>query len=321
MDHTNSVLRCIWVILIVGQAFGQPTGCRQAIYSGFDSRLEPTLLGRLPQNRNDIVGFEIVRGTPTIAFHDRIIGLRDAQIWELPTHGEVGGMSVDKDDILRIQTPNSIEALNAKGFSRDEQLALHANGRLIDSGSGVFMEVQEKGGSVSFRLLRQDGNELPIASLKGRLRAASWNKVGLAAIVNDSLVVWEAGSPKLVRLRVDTGLRVAKSVCLVGHNRVVVALPSVVVLVTAETQTIVVGFSAMAIWRDGKLYLIDTKGGLIWALSGLGKLGGRQANAAYAKEILSGSDVSSETSPRFLEAARLIGCERAEQILAGKSHN
>jgi hypothetical protein len=276
----------------------------------------------MPATKDEVTGFEIVRGTPIIALSDGLVALKEGQARQLPLDNKISGLSVDAKEQLRIQTAQTVESMETTGFKRDDQMGARVKGRLVNSGNRVFMDMEEKDGAVSFRLLREDGNELPIANLSGQLHAASWNKEGLAAVVNDSLIVWEAGGSQLVRLRVDAGLHLAKDVCLVGHNRAVVALPDAVVLVTSETQTILVGFSAKCNWRESTLYLLDKRSGLIWSIAGLDKIGARKGDVTHAEQILNELPLgASETSPRFLEAARIVGCRKAQSILFSRQQN
>jgi hypothetical protein len=58
----------------------------------------------------------------------------------------------------------------------------------------------------------------------GKLRAAGWNEVGLAAVVGQSLVTWGGGSKTLRVLASSPVLARAKDVTLVGEDRAIVAL-------------------------------------------------------------------------------------------------
>lgn len=154
--------------------------------------------------------------------------------------------------------------------------------------------------------------------MKGTLHAASWNDVGLAAVVDNSLYVWEAGSKNVVRLLTDQGLSAAKDVVLVGHNRAVVSLQATVVLVTDEAMTVVTGMTrARCRFQQDVLYLLDDETGLIWTLCGLNQLGNKKDDHSYAADLLKEAprDSAAESSVQFREAARIIGCDGAKRQL------
>jgi hypothetical protein len=79
---------------------------------------------------------------------------------------------------------------------------------------------------LQFIARKPNGSPFPIARMKGTLRAASWNDMGLAAVIGDSLYVWEAGSKNIIRLLSDMGLNAAQDVVLVGPDRAVITLKS-----------------------------------------------------------------------------------------------
>src|SRR5207244_3923043 len=101
----------------------------------------------------------------------------------------------------------------------DQAITSRVRGRLYGSGNPVFVEVRAQQGALQFIARTANGSPFPIASVKGTLRAVSWNDVGLAAVVGDSLYVWQSGSKNIVRLLTDQGLSAAKDAVLVGPNR------------------------------------------------------------------------------------------------------
>jgi hypothetical protein len=313
---TERKLRLIVLALLaVGPwAFELFATCSNTVYLGFDSRLKPDLIGRLPPTKEQVQGFEIVRGKPVVVFPDLLVAFRSDKSVSLTPPATILGITTDATDRVRLQTASGIEVLQDSGFEPDSKLTSTVTGHLSNSGNTVFLETMEQDSQVHLVAMRADGTALPIANIKGELRAVSWNDLGLAVIVNDSLYVWEAGASQLVLLKTDTGFRAARNVCLVGPRRAVVALPNVVVLVTDDTQTPIVGFTARCSWTHGILYLLDERGGLIWTVTGLEQLGTKSADHAYALTLLNQlpSDAD-ENAPRFLEAARILGCEEARK--------
>ena len=100
-------------------------------------------------------------------------------------------------------------------------------------------------------------------------------------------------------------------------RQAVVALPNAILSITDEDQIILAGFTARVRFSQGRLYMLDERTGQIWSVSGLQSIGRFQDDERHAFNLLDrvGLD-DSETNPRFLEAARIIGCERAQQRLA-----
>ena len=205
-------------------------------------------------------------------------------------------------------------------FEPDTKLTSTVTGHLSNSGNTAFLDTTEKDSQVHFVARSSDGSALPIADVRGKLHAVSWDEIGLAAVLDNSLFVWEAGGSEFVRLKADFDLQVARSVCLVGPRRAVVALPSAVVLVTEDAETPILGFTARCAWAHGILYLLDERGGLIWTVTGLEQLGTRSADRAYALKLVGQMPTNAdESDPRFLEAARSLGCEEARKARGAAS--
>lgn len=261
------------VLLVLGLwTFDLFATCSNTVYLGFDSRLKPDLIGRLPPTKEQVQGFEIVRGRPMVVFPGRLVAFGAQESVSYTSQESILGITTDSTNHIRLQTANGIQVLKDSGFELDAKLTSTVKGHLSNSGNGVFLETTEKDSQVHLVARRNDGTALPIANINGELRTVSWNEIGLAVIVDNSLFVWEAGTSQLVRLKTDIGFQAARNVCLVGPRRAVVALPHVVVLVTEDTQTPIVGFTARCGWTNGILYLLDERGGLVWTITGLQQL-------------------------------------------------
>ena len=116
----------------------------------------------------------------------------------------------------------------------------------LNVGSPVFVEVRAHQGVLQFLARNRNGAPFLIASIKGTLHAASWNDIGLATVVGDSLYVWQAGAKNMVRLLTDKGLSAARDVVLVGLNGGWLHIKTTVVLITNETMTVVLGMPMAA---------------------------------------------------------------------------
>jgi hypothetical protein len=306
------------VLLALGPlAFELLGSCSRSVYLGFDSRLKPELIGRFPPTKEGVEGFEIVRGKPLVAFPHLLLAYRSDKAVSVIPSDTVLGVTVDAAGHIRLQTGHGIQLLNNAGFEPDTKLSSAVTGQLSNSGNKVFLDATMKDSMVHLVARREDGAALPVANMKGNLRAVSWDEIGLAAVINDSLYVWEAGASQLIRLKSDMSFRAARSVCLVGPERAVVALPNVVVLVTEDAQTPIVGITARCDWAQDALYLLDERAGLIWTVTGLEQLGKKSVDQSYALALLSKLPANvDEKNPRFLEAARILGCEAARKAHA-----
>jgi hypothetical protein len=289
--------------------------CEQSPYRGIDSRLKPDIVGAIPDARTPVLGFELVGHTPVIAISGRVLGIGQEEIVNIPVPNNLKGISVDQQSNLLIQTDHGIETMGARGLGTDPALTDAIHGHLYDSGNGLFLEARSRENTVQFLARGRDGQPFLIASIEGSFSAASWNSLGLAAVVGDSLYTWEAGGRNIVRLLTDRGLRSATDVVLVGPGRAVVTLTATVLLVTPLTVLPIASMSSARCRFDGGvLYLVDGQSGLIWALKGLEGLGTKSADRAHAIALPKGVPVPlNETSPQFLEAARIIGCDQARR--------
>jgi len=166
---------------------------------------------------------------------------------------------------------------------------------------------------LQFIARKSDGRAFPITAIKGPLRAASWNKLGLAAVVGDSLYLWQPGAKKVVRVLTDRGLVSVRDVVAVGNNRAVVALRATVALVGTDTVTIVGALpSARCRFHNGVLYVLQESNGLIWSFRGLDSLGMKQTDRAFALNLLKQAQNSpTKNVLQFEEAARILGCKEA----------
>jgi hypothetical protein len=268
-----------------------------------------------------IVGFEIVRGQVLVAHPKQLTVLAGQTNNVLDLKEAVKGVSVNHAGEVFIQTDAGFLTMRKDGFKLDNAISDAVHGRLYGSGNLVFLEVRAHQDILQFIARKPDGKAFPIASFKGRLRAASWNEMGLAAVVGDSLYVWRAGAQSIVRLLTDQGLNTAQDVVMVGPNRAVVSLPNGVVLVSNEGLSVVTGMMrSRCRFQQNTLYLLDGNTGIVWTFSGLDRLGTKSGDQSYAAELLRQAPKgSAEKSIQFREAARIIGCESATRHLARTS--
>ncbi len=289
-----------------------PAACRTGVYRGFDSRLAPVLLGRIPASAAEpVVGFEALQGKALVALPHRLLAVGAGRIFAVPVLPVTQGLSFDAGGRIGLQTAAGFLFMDPDGAAmiRTAVPGLSPGARLLDSGGDVAVEAMEASGAVELIALRRDGRRFPIARIAGPLRAASWNALGLAAIVGNSLFIWPAGAGRISRLASDRGFEKARDVCLVGPNRAVVALPHVVLLIGAPGASVIVGFGGRARWSEGRLYLLDDAEGAVWQVGGLESLAGWKSDQAHARRLICGGGPAQEAPrTRLLEAARILGC-------------
>jgi hypothetical protein len=292
--------------------------CEQQAYPGLDSRLEPRVLGALPSTNDHVVGFEVVNHSPMIALPHQLLGFRRDGVSGYSVQSTIVGISVGNISDLLIQTDRGIEKIGEAEMKVDPNLTSVIRGRVYNSGSAIFVEARAKGDLTQFVARNRKGGSLLIATFKGRFRAASWNAIGLAVIINESLYVWEAGGKHIVRLLTDKGLQTAKDVALVGPSRVVIALSATVVLVSGETITVISGMRAdRCRFDDGLLFVLDHDKRDIWAFRGVEKLGTLAGDRTHAIELLRQAPTAQgENSIQFRAATRILGCEKARGLLS-----
>ena len=288
-------------------------GCEKHLYRAPDGRLQPHIIGSLPRIQQAVVGFEVVSDRPVVAFQHLLLGFEEKGIAELPVSETLTGFSYEKDSHVLLQSDRGFLRLGDRGLEPDSRLKAAVHGRIYDSGNPVFVEVRARQGILQFLARKDDGTAFPIAAIKGPLRAASWNELGLAAVVGESLYLWQPGATNVVRLLTDRGLAAAHDIVAVGNNRAVVALKATVALVSSDTIAIVAALpSARCRFQDGTLYVFQESNGLIWSFRGLEKLGSRQTDQAFARDLLKqAGSLPTKGGVQFQEAARILGCEDA----------
>lgn len=313
---------CLGLLLALGLglsagAASSFNSCTNSLYVGFDSRLSSKLLGHLRGSGETIRGFEIVKGKTVVAFAHRVIAFGKGAVATMPSLDPIDAMSVDAMGRLRLQSPHKIQLVGESRMDTDEDLTRQVSGRLFNSGSAVFLEAQTEGEVTHFVARRPDGNALPLIAIEGQLRAASWNREGLAAVVGQTLLLWSTQGKTLRQLASDRGLRSTVDVCMVGPRSAVVSLRHVVLLISDRSQLVLVGFPALCRWENEILYLLDLQHGIVWSIHNLEDLADPRNDDEYATRLVKAlHEGAGEDDIRFLEAARILGCDKARNLLA-----
>src|ERR1700681_2512216 len=116
--------------------------CEQQVYAAPDARLRPHIIGRVPESRERVVGFEVIHGRPLVALPRQLIGLTDKGTSELEIPESVKGLSVDQESRVSLQTTMGFQTLGDPGLEPDETLTSAVHGRLFGSGSPVLVEAR-----------------------------------------------------------------------------------------------------------------------------------------------------------------------------------
>jgi TonB family protein len=286
--------------------------------------VQATLLGRVPTKElPSIRGFEILPdGNPVIAVPHGLITFRQQKVIQTDIVDEIKSIAVDDKGALIVETM-PVSASNQRLFKRiegkrlaeDPRFTIGPEATLFNSGNAAFLTITSSSESVRFAARNRSGDVLPLAKAEGRLRAVSWNRAGLAAVVDSTLLVWQSGGTELTRLAVDSGLSGAIDSCLIDSNRAVVSLQNWVVLVSQKGTSAIVGIRARCRYAQGTLYLLDERDGLVWALRGIERVGGRESDVEHARNLIKQNPANAtESSSRYLEAARIVGCDEARLI-------
>lgn len=312
----SSIEIAVLVIAFVGASVLRAEApCPERIYIAFDSRVTAQTAGRAAVGDDRITGFEIAAGVPFVTFEHRVVALKGRRAAGFPVIDRVLGANVDKSGEIRFDTQRGVLRRGDKKLVPDPALSAVTAGRLLNSGTDVFIEVMPEADSTIFAARRANGAVLPIARIKGVFRAASWNELGLAAIVGETLYEWSPGSKDLLVLSRDYGLRTAIDVCLIAGHRAIVGTAHATVLVTPATQLMLVGFPSRCRFSGGKLFLLDVRSGAVWSVDGLDPLGDPAKDRLHARTLIGRLRPNdSEGSPFFLEASRIVGCREARNL-------
>lgn len=306
----STISALVLVSIAVSQVRAQT--CRDTAYLGFDTRLTAAIASRVPLTAAPVTAFEMSAGRPLVAQGTTLLAARGDQMTGADLKLPLRAILVDHQDRVTLQTDDSVYRL---GMAKPEVVARQSGGRLHRSGTQTTMEAKQAATAAQFAIKQEDGRTLPLASIPGVLRLASWNAEGLATIVGNSLFAWRPGEGDLLRLATDEGLERVRDLVLVGPAKVVVALNESLVLLTPQGRLIVGNLKGRVRWSSGTLYVLDERTGTVWSLKGIDTIGAREVDEAYARALIKAVPADAPaTHAAFLEAARIVGCELAEKL-------
>lgn len=288
--------------------------CEAAVYLGFDTRLKAQAIVRFPIDREEVLGFEVKAKRPLLALKDRLIGFDGSKLFLQPVPTTISGLSFDRAGALYVQNANGIGRLDGKAI---KPVTLTMTGRMLNSGTDAFLDIAAVSTQTTLTLRRLDGRVMDLVSAEGAVGAASWSPEGLAAVIGDTLFTWTPGAKALARLWTDSAASRIHDVAVVGDRRVAVATKRSLMLVSQGRALVLGGIGGRVRWSDGLLFVADEQTGIVWQLAGLGKIGDRADDEQYAAALVRVTPAqNAEKHSAFMEAARIIGCDRATALLS-----
>jgi hypothetical protein len=309
------LMACLVQKLVIAQA---QASCFSPVFAGFDSRLHVDVFALLPDRGNLAVGFEIIGDQAIVAFPHELIITGGSHSAALPSLEMIDGLSVDAQRTVVVSTRKGFKRLGPHGLE-DEPAHSAGKGKLFNSGTPAFLYVLQQPATEQLFLVRSNKQALPLVEITGKLSIASWNAIGLGAIVNSEFYIWPTRAQTFRKLSSDPALVHVKDLCLIGEHKAVVAMNKIVILVTPDTRLPVVAMDARCRWQDNSLYLLDQSRHVIWRVNGLDTLGRRVKDDQYARQLIrSLPPSSSECDSRFREACRLVGPKQARALLESK---
>jgi len=286
--------------------------CSDTVFRGFDSRLKIRPIGKVPDTSEPPIGFEIVNGHAVVAFSHRVLALDADTVVAIPSLDPITSIAVDGSGLLRLQTSKNVRQLGTERFEADSALTKAIKGRIFGSGQDSFLDAVRLPEQTQFLLTTGGGHSLALFRTAGDFRVGSWNASGLAAVIDNRLIVWQKGATQLIQLAADKGLEEARDVVLIEPKRAVVSLPHTTMLVGGDTKIVIVGVQTFCRWINDVLYLLDVQSGIIWAVEGLRNIGTAQGDENHARTLVASlARDAPESAPAFLEAARIVGCSQA----------
>lgn len=307
-------LTCILVSLVFFSLLTRAAQntCDSKLFSGFDSRLNPRVVGVLPTDEQPLVGFEIVHGDPVAAYPHRLLMYAKDSVFNAVSLDRIESISVDASQQIRLATPEGLKRVTRERPMPDS-LVLPPQARLFNSGTQLMLTAIQKRSETRFVLSQPGGGAAGLLTFPGVLRIASWNAVGLSAIVDDRLLLWTYGERNINFVR-QKGLEKVRDLCLVGEKRVVLATPQTLVLKTTDATLILLETRARCRWFNNALYVADETRGLIWAVEGLEAIGSREQDVEHARALVRArhNHVDADASEGYLEAARIVGCAQVQ---------
>jgi hypothetical protein len=293
--------------------------CADSAFKGFDSRLTAKAIARMGDLSEKASGFEVFNGNPVIAFPHKLLAVRDGSMKAIASIEPVQAIARDDSGHIWLQTRKDVRRVTPQRVEIDQPMSQAVRGRLFGSDRNTLLDVVESPNETDFLLTTVKGHVLPVFRTTGKCRTASWNSEGLAAVVGDRLIAWQTGAPQIMQLARDSGLEHARDVVLVGPGRAVVSLEHVTLLIAPDTTLVLIDVPTRCRWVNNTLFLFDEDTGLIWSVQGLESIGSAGADYGYARSIVSKLPPGTpESSPAFLEAARLVGCGQARAWLPSR---
>lgn len=288
------------------------SGCAERRFEGFDSRLKATVRVQFPPFGDRVVGFEVVNGKTLLATTNSLVVFDGRRLAKAAFAESVAGLSVDDRETAMVVAGGRRYRIGPNGPVALSTASVDA---IANSGTAITAEAAVRTGQTRIALRRPDNQLQPLAVLQGALRAVSWNAIGLALVVDRELLAWPSGTQTVRRLATDTGFDRVEDAVLIGADRAVVALSQTLILISPPHRLVLGALKARVRWSEGKLFVLDQRSGQVFELSGIEQIGHGADDVSHARALVTQASAANlEDDWRFLEAARIVGCESARQM-------
>lgn len=294
-----------------------------APYMAFDSRLTVEPLAK-SESVDGLVDLLPLRDGAVFLFRGRLVARTGDSALTTSVGLDAEGIAQLGDKSLWLASPAGVVPWGTNGPEPPRALALPAGARLRAAGTATFLQARQQGDRVRFHLRKPNGASLCLAEIPGTLRCFDWNTHGMAAVVGTAVYLvalrdadLDAPSTPPVELRrLDNHPAYAKAVdvAAVSPDRVLVALPHTVLLLSPRHQGIVVGMAArMRVLGDAAV-LLNISNGVLWRVAGFDKLGPRDRDEVYANKLLA------EARTKCSGSAYCREREEAKRLLTWGAH-
>jgi hypothetical protein len=283
-----------------------------------DSRLTSRALAKLPRNEGPTRGFEMVNERALIAYTGGAWAAIGGRQLLLRANDTLEGLAADSNGEVRYITAEHGFRVTMDGFAADPKFSLRPDERIVGSGGPGFLRMIVRKGTTSFFAYRPDGATRLVAKVKGVGRLVSWTAQGMAAVIGNDLLVWDAAGGGLKRMLRTPLLAGVRDLTLAGTDRVVISTDAGLVLVTADNALVLAVAHGHPRYVGSKLYLVEDDSPALWEISGLDDVGNRANDERHARRLWETAGSDALDDPRLMEAVRIVGCRQIDKWKAAR---
>lgn len=266
---------------LLAQSGAAPSGA--PTYLGFDSRLEAEPLFRHspPQQTH------FVAGSKGLLFVSpgSLVWREGSSAAKILLPGGVRSALTDAAGDLWLDVGSGLARLGAKGFEN----ALFEPGdktRFFSSGASRMLRTTEASGAVTFAVVDATTRDSPgLLTMPGELRCAEWSDNGLAAVVDDTLLVLRSGAKAPQLLDKSDAYKDCFGLLLLDDGRVLVAVDHALLLTAERYRHVVAVMRARLARRSTDIFVSDQRNGIVWQVRGTERVGPRAKDLEHAQRL------------------------------------